>query len=128
MVSYLEKYIEIIENWAHVDILGFHIHDNNFQQFLNLSIKYQYDSRTFVRRLGLMILFQMVKDEEHLSHIFDVMIRLKSENVYYVIMMAGWLLCECIILHEGKTLNFLKSNFELSELLPLLIKFIKWWE
>jgi 3-methyladenine DNA glycosylase AlkD len=114
MTYYLDKYANVMENWAHVDILSFNINESNKKQFILLSQKYQNNSRTFARRLGLMILFQMVKDEKTLPFIFDAIIKLKNETEYYVIMMAGWLLSECIILHQDATLNFLTTHHQLN--------------
>ncbi|MFA5526715.1 MAG: hypothetical protein WC992_07815, partial [Acholeplasmataceae bacterium] len=82
----------------------------NRNRFLELSDAYLHDSRVFVRRLSLMILFQMIKDEDILEIIFDHLLELKTEQAYYVIMMAGWLLCECILLYKDTTLAFIQSN------------------
>ena len=94
MVHYLTSYLDVMENWAHCDLLSFKIDKTNKDKFLALSEMYLKDNRTFVRRLGLMILFQMVKDESVLPIIYDRLNKLEQENEYYVIMMAGWLLSE----------------------------------
>ncbi|OHE46266.1 MAG: hypothetical protein A2102_03915 [Tenericutes bacterium GWF2_38_8] len=62
-----------------------------------------------------MILFQMVKDESVLPIIYDRLKKLEHENEYYVIMMAGWLLSECIIQYRDQTLEFLSHEKELNK-------------
>ncbi len=115
MLTYLSSYIHVMENWAHVDLLSFHINPSNQEKFVKLSYEYLQSNQTFIRRLGLMILFQMVKDESILPIIFDRLHTLDHENEYYVIMMAGWLLSECIILYKDKTLDFMVSTKNLNK-------------
>ena len=110
MMFYLNKYLLVMENWAHVDLLSFDINDKNKEQFLSLSKEYLKDSKTFVRRLGLMILFQIIKDESVLPIIYQSLKELEQENEYYVIMMAGWLLSECIIKYREQTLRYIDDN------------------
>jgi 3-methyladenine DNA glycosylase AlkD len=115
MTHYLNRYTDVMENWAHCDLLSFSINKNNKDRFLQLSDEFLEDSRTFVRRLGLMILFQMVKDESVLPIIFERLQKLYQEKEYYVIMMAGWLLSECIILYREVTISFIESNRDLNK-------------
>lgn len=115
MSHYLEIYLNVMENWAHCDLLSLPISSKNKNDFLLLSEKYLTDPRTFVRRLSLMILFQMIQDETVLSIVFDRLLRLKNEDEYYVIMMAGWLLSECIILYKNKTLEFINNTTDLNK-------------
>ena len=114
MVHYLSIYTDVMENWAHCDMLSFKIKALNQKKFLALSEIYLSDQRLFVRRLGLMILFQMVKDESVLPLIFDRLKKLEQETEYYVVMMAGWLLSECIIRYRDLTLDFLNREKKLN--------------
>lgn len=113
MKHYLDRYATVMENWAHVDLLSFHIKSDRQTKFLELSEAYSHSTKPFIRRLSLMILFQMVKDKEVLQIIFQALKGLDEEIDYYVIMMAGWLLSECIILYKDETLSFL-TNTELN--------------
>lgn len=115
MNYYLNIYLDVMENWAHCDLLSLPITSDNKNEFISLSNKYLTDSRTFVRRLSLMILFQMIKDESILSIVFKHLQKLKEEDEYYVIMMAGWLLSECIILYRDQTLDFINRNSGLNK-------------
>lgn len=110
MLPYLTIYLDVMENWAHCDLLSLPISAGNKKDFLLLSDKYLVDPRIFVRRLSIMFLFQMAKtDESILPKVFNHLSMLKDEEEYYVIMMAGWLLSECIILYKNKTLQFIKE-------------------
>jgi 3-methyladenine DNA glycosylase AlkD len=108
--KYLDIYSNVMENWAHCDLLQFNINSDNVSDFLNLSAGYLKSEKVFVRRLGLSILFTLIKDEKYLGYAFNALINLKSEKEYYVNMMAAWLLSECIIRHKQQTLNFLDNN------------------
>jgi 3-methyladenine DNA glycosylase AlkD len=115
LTFYLNQYTFVMENWAHCDLLSFNINKSNKEQFLALSEQYLQDEKVFTRRLGLMILFQMVKDESVLPIIFNKLKGLNQENEYYVIMMAGWLLSECIIKYKNQTLDFLTATKDLNK-------------
>ena len=108
--KYLGAYIHKMENWAHVDIMSFPKIENHKTEFIQLSDQYIQSDNPFIRRLALMILFQMVKDKTTLPLIFNRIKQLNNESEYYVIMMAGWLLSECIILYKEDTLNWLKHE------------------
>lgn len=114
MKHYLDDYIHVMENWAHCDLLSFHINKNNKEQFLELSNQYLKSDHVFIRRLGLLILFQMVKDESVLDIIYKSLLSLKAEKEYYVIMMAGWLLCEAIIKYKKQTFDFINRSQDLN--------------
>lgn len=114
MKHYLDSYIHVMENWAHCDLLSFHINKNNKEQFLELSNQYLKSDHVFIRRLGLLILFQMVKDESVLDIIYKSLLSLKAEKEYYVIMMAGWLLCEAIIKYKKQTFDFINRSQDLN--------------
>lgn len=109
MQYYLDRYAIVMENWAHVDLLSFNIQSENQSQFLKLSNQYSHSRKPFIRRLSLMILFQMVKDKNVLDVIFQTLEDQNDETDYYVIMMAGWLLSECIILYKDETLSFITN-------------------
>ena len=115
MKSYLTVYLDVMENWAHVDLLSLPITKTNQEDFIRLSYKYLKDPRPFVRRLSLMILFQMRKTPSILPIVFGHIQTLKDENEYYVIMMAGWFLSECIILYRDDSLHFLNSHDNLNK-------------
>lgn len=111
MNHYLTIYRDVMENWAHVDLLSFSMNEINTPLFLNLSEECLQSHRPFDRRLGLLILFQLIKQETYVNRALQALSNLEKETEYYVIMMGGWLLSECIIRHETLTLAYLKSTF-----------------
>lgn len=109
-LKYLNRYLDYMDCWAHCDLLSFKYLDERKDLYFKLSNQYLHDDRVMVRRLGLYILFKYVKDVNTLKTIFESILLLYDELEYYVIMMGGWLLSECIILHKGETLSFLRIN------------------
>lgn len=110
MKHYLNIYIEVVENWAHCDLLNFSIKDNNAADFIHLSDEYMDSPKLFIRRLGLSILFILIRDKKYLQHALDALLRFPNEDEYYVIMMAGWLLSECIIRYKQETIDFITQQ------------------
>lgn len=110
MLPYLEIYLMNMNCWAHCDLLQLPCLEELKETYLHFSRMYRHDYRVMVRRFSLFILFQYVKDKDFLKNIFDGILAFKNEEEYYVIMMVGWLLSECIILHKEETLNFIKNN------------------
>ncbi len=107
---YLTIYLDKMDCWAHVDLLKMPLLDKHSELYLSLSKQYCFDHRIMVRRLSLFILFQYVKDKGFLPYILESLLDFHDEQEYYVVMMAGWLLSECIILHRDETLKFLENN------------------
>ncbi len=110
MKRYLDRYGTVMENWAHCDLLSFDIHPENQIKFVELSYSYRHSTQPFIRRLSLRILFQMVKDTLILPIIYEALLALEDEQDYYVIMMAGWLLSECIIQYKEPSISFIQNQ------------------
>lgn len=107
----LKKYIYVLcavaDNWASCDTLSFKINNKNAQNFYSLALELVKDSRTFARRIGLIILFKLVNQEDYLNKIFEIITSLKNESEYYVNMAVAWLLQVCFVKYRDKTLAFL---------------------
>jgi 3-methyladenine DNA glycosylase AlkD len=110
MKNYLDIYITVMENWAHCDLLSININNTNKNQFITLSEQYIKSPKVFVRRLGLLIVFYLIRDSKYLSYAFNALSQFEHENEYYVIMMGGWLLSECIIRYKEESLLNLKRH------------------
>lgn len=106
--KYLDAYVSTIDNWASCDALSFKV-KNNEENFLQLSKRYLKDSRPFVRRVAVIILFKFTQDK-YMSEIYKVINSLKNETHYYVNMVAAWLLCECFIKCREQTLAYYDSH------------------
>ncbi|MDY0209789.1 MAG: DNA alkylation repair protein [Acholeplasma sp.] len=110
LITYLNPYLDMMNSWAHCDLLKFPFLEKEKDTYLELSKAFRFDHREMVRRLSLYILFMYVKDNTMLKYIFEAIIDLEKEEAYYVIMMAGWLLSECLIKHKDSTESFLKNQ------------------
>ena len=108
--KYLNIYSKKCDNWATCDILKFNVNKQNKHLFFDLASEYVKSSNTFVKRIGIRILFNFIKDEEYIEKIFNILNQFYNENQYYVNMANAWLLCECWIKQKQKTLKFFNNN------------------
>lgn len=106
--KYLEIYSNNIDNWSSCDTLKFNI-KNNIEDYKKLVNEYIKSNKTFKRRIGIIILFEFIKQKE-IIFIFDIINKLKQEQEYYVNMAIAWLLCECFIKEQNKTIEYLNNN------------------
>lgn len=106
--KYLDKFILTIDNWASVDTLKFDKLDRD--RLVELSKKYLKSELTFVRRVGVKICFELIKEENYLHFAFEVLDGLKCEQEYYVNMCAAWLLAECVTRYYAETVKYLEMN------------------
>ena len=107
--KYLDNYIKTIDNWASVDTLKFKI-KNKEKEYLDLSKEYIKSDKEFIRRVGVIILFEFLKRKEYLNEVFNIIKSLYKEEAYYVNMAISWLLCESFIKNRDETLEFIKNN------------------
>ena len=106
--KYLDIYSNNIDNWSSCDTLKFNI-KNNIVDYKKLVNEYIKSSKTFKRRIGIIILFEFLKQKE-IDFIFNIINELKKEQEYYVNMAIAWLLCECFIKEQNKTIEYLNNN------------------
>lgn len=110
IVHYLSIYEDAMENWAHCDLLTLPHLLKYASLYQALAKKYLIDSRIFVRRLGLFIHFLLIRENEsYLQNALQALHLLQQEEAYYVIMMGGWLLSECLILYPAVTRDFISQ-------------------
>lgn len=108
--KYLFKYANLADNWATCDTLKFKIKEDNKENFFQLSQEYIKSEKPFVRRIGIIILFKLVSDNQYIDQILKTLNSFENETKYYVNMVNAWLFCECFIKQRNKTLEFLKDN------------------
>ena len=109
MKKYLDIYSSKAESWGTCDVLSFNIKDNE-ERYMNLLNTYIKSNKPFVRRIGIVILFNYVNDKKYINTIFDILNKFTNEEHYYVNMINSWLLCECFIKHRDETIKFLENN------------------
>lgn len=94
--KYLDKYSDLCECWASCDALKFNIRAHE-RDYLGIIDKYVKSYKPFVRRIGMSILFEFLRDHKYIDKIFYYLDEFYLEDNYYVNMMNAWLLCECFI-------------------------------
>lgn len=106
--NYLIKYVNTIDNWASADTLKFQ--KRNYEQLFSLSRIFLASKKTFVKRVGLNIYFELIKNEKFLPLAFNALNRLGHEQEYYVNMCGAWLLAECFAKYRDQTLKYFTNN------------------
>lgn len=107
--KYFLKYIDYIDNWACSDAFcnSLVIVKNNPKKYFNICKRLTLKSDEFKVRVGLVTILYFFIDEKHIDTIYNILDNLKIDS-YYVNMAAAWLLCECMIKYDKKTINYLK--------------------
>ena len=106
--KYLNKYVITIDNWASADTLKFAKKD--YSKLYNLSQKYLTSEMPYVRRVGVDIYFELIKDDNYIDKAFALLDNLKDEKEYYVNMCGAWLLSFCMVRNPEKTLTYFKDH------------------
>jgi len=109
MKKYLDKYSIKADNWATCDLLKFNVKGNE-EKYYNLTLEYIKSKSNFVRRIGILVLFNFINNNNYIDKIFKLLDKFENEEDYYVNMMNSWLLCECYIKQKDKTLVYLNNN------------------
>lgn len=109
MKSYLDIYINKVDNWASCDLLKFNIKGDE-EKYYNLCLQYIKSSKPFVRRTGMLILFEFIDNDDYIDKIFELLNSFEDEEEYYVNMVNAWLFCECFVKRREETLKFLKTH------------------
>ncbi len=107
--KYLNIYVTKIDNWASSDILSFNIKGNE-EAFFKLLNEYIKSDKPFIRRVGIVILFNYIDYTEYLPKLFNILNSFYDEEHYYVNMINAWLVCECFIKQKDATLKFLVTH------------------
>lgn len=107
-VGYLDKYLEYADSWAHTDIIKFNI-KNNEENYFNLAKKYLKSDKTYVRRMGVRILFNYCNNS-YTDKVFELIDNLYDETEYYVNMCISWLLCDLMIKSRDKTIKYMDNH------------------
>ncbi len=110
LLPYLNKYILIIDNWASCDIFAssLKIVKNNKDIFLNYIIKCIKTNKTYIKRIGYVLLLNYFIEKKYLNTIFKLC-NIKT-NEYYVEMSIAWLISMCYIKYKEETIIFFKDN------------------
>jgi len=107
--DYLDRYVNLCDNWASTDCLRFKLTRSNKEKLWEKAIEYINNDRPFVKRVGMIILMKAFVCDEYIDKIFEILNSLKGNDHYYVMMMEAWLLCECVIKVRSKSIQYLQE-------------------
>lgn len=101
----IDGLVPLIDNWATCDCFTAPCIAEHREEFLPYITKYLSDGREFVHRFGLVTLLHDYVKEEYLPLIF-ASVRKCTDEQYYVMMAAAWLVAEVLVKYydEGKAL------------------------
>ncbi len=106
----LLKYARNSDNWAEIDSIRIPFNKKNATQYLSFAKECTENEHTFVRRLGVILLFGCVSSD-YFEDIINILKELKSEQEYYVNMAVAWLMCEMVIKRPSETIPLVNRNF-----------------
>lgn len=110
-VYYLDKYKNMINNWASCDTFcaSYKIVKKNKDYFFNY-IKNNISSKNlWIRRLCFVLLLDYYVEEEYIDDIFILCDKYNTSD-YYVQMAVAWLISVCYVKYKDKTINYIKNN------------------
>lgn len=110
-ILYLDKYKEMINNWASCDLFcsGYNIVRKNkdyFWEYINDNIN---SDNLWIRRFCFVLILDYYIEDKYLDDIFKLCDRYNTSD-YYVEMAVAWLISFCYIKYRGKTLVYIKNN------------------
>lgn len=106
----LTDYAKSADCWAEIDLVKMKDAKKHADVILNYASTCTESEYTFVRRLGVIILFEFV-DSDNFEKIMSIVAPLKNEKEYYVNMALAWLMCETVIKVPEKALAHVNGDF-----------------
>lgn len=107
--KYIKKYALKCDSWSYCDTLKFRIKGRE-EDYLKLSKELIKSKKPFVRRVGIDVLFALLKTDKYLDDIYDILDSFYDEEEYYVNMALAWLLCVLVVKHRDRTIKYLDNN------------------
>lgn len=106
----LTDYAKSADCWAEIDLIKMKDAKKHAEIVLNYASDCTKSEYTFVRRLGVIILFEFVTPE-YFDTIVSIVAPLKNEKEYYVNMAVAWLMCETVIKVPEQALDYVSAEF-----------------
>lgn len=107
-IKYILKLAKYIDSWSVVDTLKFNI-KNHEDDYLLFAKKIASHKQPFYRRIGVRVVFSLIRCDSLLNDIYKYIDSFVSEEDYYVNMALSWLLCELFIKRRNETIDYLSS-------------------
>lgn len=109
--KYILKLASTADNWATIDAIKIKPDKKTDKSaYTDFARELTLSDKTFVRRMGIIILLKLLPDEKLLPEIFEISESLLNETEYYVNMANAWLISELYIKHRAQTIAFLERT------------------
>ena len=108
-VILFDDYIKFIDSWATCDsvVMNYKIVSKNLDFYLIKIKEYLSNKKTFIKRVGIVLLFYYLNDK-YIDSVLEISDSIVTTE-YYVKMANSWLISICLIKYNDKTINFLKN-------------------
>ncbi len=108
-VILFDDYIKFIDSWATCDsvVMNYKIVSKNLDFYLIKIKEYLSNKKTFIKRVGIVLLFYYLNDK-YIDSVLEISDSIVTTE-YYVKMANSWLISICLIKYYDKTINFLKN-------------------
>ena len=108
-VILFDDYIKFIDSWATCDsvVMNYKIVSKNLDFYFLLIKEYLSNKKTFIKRVGIVLLFYYLNDK-YIDSVLEISDSIVTTE-YYVKMANSWLISICLIKYYDKTINFLKN-------------------
>lgn len=110
-LSYLQKFIPKIDNWAICDssINSFKFTTKHEERVLEFIRPYLESKKEFEVRFAVIMLLTFYVKEDYIDEIFEIIAKI-SNKAYYVQMAVAWTISVCYVKFPKKTEDFLLKN------------------
>jgi len=110
-ISYLEKFIPKINNWACCDIVvsSFKLNDYDKDKIFKFLTKYKNSCEDYELRFMIVMFLNYYLDSKYLNRVLTIINNIKLDS-YYVNMAIAWLLSYVYIRDKNLFNNFIEST------------------
>lgn len=108
-LSYIERFIPKITNWAVCDTFGYKAKKNERPVYWDFLQPYLKEPSEYGMRFAVVTILGNFIDSEHIDDVLRIMNEVKHDG-YYLKMAVAWTLSVCYIKFPEKTMALLKNN------------------
>lgn len=110
-LTYLDKFVPIIDNWAICDCCAstFKFTNQYQKEMWKYLQKYLSSKKEFELRFAVIMLMDYYITEEYIDKVLEIYNNINNEG-YYVKMGIAWALSVCYVKFQSKTMKLLQNN------------------
>lgn len=108
-VSYLDKYLHFVDNWAVCDTIKPKCFIKNKDLLINDIKRWVMKSDTYSVRFGISMLMTYFLDEDFKSEYLDIVCDIKSDE-YYINMMRAWFFATSLAKNWDSTIKYIENR------------------